>query len=250
TLLRCPRGRSGTCFYQKHAHGTFPDAVRGVEIEEKEGSGTYVLVADLEGLLSLVQVGVLEIHPWGSRVDRPDRPDRIVFDLDPGEDVGFGAVVETALALREILTAVGLEAFARTTGGKGLHVVVPITRRSTWPEVKEFARSVADRLRRTALERFVLTASKAQRKGRIFLDYLRNDRGATAIASYATRARPGAPVATAVAWDEVTESLDPKALHVRSVPDRLRRIADPWEGFFGVRQSLGAAVRARLADLG
>ncbi len=254
TLVRCPEGRAGGCFYQKHATEGLPEAVRSVRVEEQGGgTGLYVAIEDLEGLVSLVQFGVLELHPWGSRRDRLERPDRIVIDLDPDPVVPWKEVVVTARALRGLLRELGLQGFARTTGGKGLHVVLPIERRSTWPEAKRFARELVTVLARRAPELYVLTASKARRKGRIFLDYLRNDRGSTAIASYSMRARAGAPVATPIRWDELTTRLAPERFTVRSVPRRLaelRAADDPWAGFLTLRQTLTGAVFEALRGRG
>jgi bifunctional non-homologous end joining protein LigD len=251
SLVRCPRGREGKCFYQKHLTEGIPEPVRGVEVAEADGSGLYVAVDDLAGLVTLVQFGVLEFHPWGSREDRLDRPDRFVYDLDPGEGVGWSAVTEAARLLGDLLEDVGLESFLRTTGGKGLHVVVPIARRSSWDEVKGFARGVARRMEREDRDRFVSTASKAKRKGRIYVDYLRNGRGATAIASYSTRARPGAPVATPIRWDELAGLAEPDTYTVQNLPSRLRSLgSDPWDGFVDKRQVLTRNMTSRFQGSG
>ncbi|TVP45596.1 MAG: DNA ligase D [Gemmatimonadales bacterium] len=244
SLVRCPQGREKHCFYQKHLTEGMPEALRGIEVSEP--GDLYVAADDLAGLVSLVQFGVLELHPWGSREDRLDRPDRIIFDLDPGDGVTWSEVRSAAVHLREILADLGLESFLRTTGGKGLHLVLPIVRRSTWDEVRGFSQDLARRMEREAKDRFVSSSSKAKRKGRIFVDYLRNGRGATAIASYSTRARPGAPVATPLRWDELDGLESPSAFTVQTVPSRLERLeADPWEGFFGHRQVLTVGMRAQ-----
>jgi len=248
TLVRCPSGRQAQCFYQKHTTASLPPAVRSVEIQERGGKASYVAVHDLTGLVSLVQIGVLEWHPWGCRSDRPDRPDRMVFDLDPHDRVAWADVVATAHVLRERLERLGFASFVRTTGGKGLHVVVPIERRATWDEVKEFARDLVTAFARAAPDRYVTTASKAERTGRIFLDYLRNARGATAVAAYSPRARPGAPVATPLRWDELTARLRPAEFSVPSMPSRLAALPeDPWAGFFTTRQALTKGMRAAVA---
>jgi bifunctional non-homologous end joining protein LigD len=247
SIVRCPRGLTAKCFYQKHITDTLPEPIRAVPVREKEGTRDYVAVDDLAGVVTLVQFGVLEIHPWGCRADRLERPDRIVIDLDPGPDVAWERVVAAAQRLREVFEALGLACWPRTTGGKGLHVVLPIDRRSEWSEVKDFARDVVMQLAREDRQGYVLTASKAARKGRIFLDYFRNDRGATAVASYSPRARAGAPVATPLAWSEVVPALDPAAFTVRTVPARVARGKDPWAGFDSTRQALTAAVRNAVA---
>jgi bifunctional non-homologous end joining protein LigD len=243
TLVRCPEGLGRPCFYQKHAKASLPRSVRAVDVPKEGGVEHYVAIDDLDGLLALVQSSVLEFHPWGSRADAIDRPDRIVFDLDPHPDVAWDLVVKTAHAMRELLQRLELQSFARTTGGKGLHVVVPIERRASWPRVKQFSKSVVATVAERVPELYVLTATKSKRTGRIFLDYLRNDRGSTAIAPYSTRARAGAPVATPIAWDELTSDLDPRAFDVRSVPQRLRALQrdDPWAELFELRQRLPAA---------
>ena len=249
SLVRCPQGREEHCFYQKHLTEGMPAALRGIEVSEAD-EDVYVGADDLPGLVSLVQFGVLELHPWGSREDRLDRPDRIVFDLDPGDGVRWKEVAAAARHLRELLEGLGLESFLRTTGGKGLHLVLPIVRRSTWDEVRQFSKDLARRMEREDGDRFVSSSSRAKRKGRIFVDYLRNGRGATAIASYSTRARPGAPVAAPIRWDEL-DALDSGAgFTAKTVPPRLASLeSDPWEGFFGHRQVLTQRMRAEAIGM-
>ena len=226
TLVRCPAGSEKKCFYQRHAGSGVPDEL--AEVNVAGFAEPYLYIRDTAGLIALVQMGVLEIHPWGARIDRTDRPDRIVFDLDPGEGLGFAAVVAAALEVRARLEAQGLAAFAKTTGGKGMHVVVPIARRHTWPAVKAFAKATAESMAKDAPERFLTRIAKAERKGRIFIDYLRNDPTSTAVGPYSTRARAGAPVAMPLAWDEVTPQLDPTEFTVASVARRIGRARDPW----------------------
>jgi len=180
TLVRCPAGRQKSCFYQRHAAAGAWPGIERIEIAGPGPAATYLSIASRQGLIALVQLGVLEIHPWGARADRPDRPDRIVFDLDPGEGVAFADVVAAAHAVRAALTRAGLASFVMTTGGKGLHVVVPIARRAP---VKAFARGVADGLAQEAPDRFLTRVSIAERRGRIFIDTLRNDPSASAVAS-------------------------------------------------------------------
>ncbi len=248
SLVRCPEGRSGKCFYQKHVTESLPEPIRGIEVQKDSGGEHYVAIDDVEGLVTLVQLSVLEVHPWGSRADRIERPDRLVIDLDPGPGAGWAAVVESAHLLREVLARVDLASFARTTGGKGLHVVVPLVRRNDWPAVKQFAQTIANRLARRWPGHYVATSSLAKRPGKIYVDYLRNQRGATAIASYSTRARTNAPVATPLRWDEVTPDLQPDAYHVRSVPKRLAALPDdPWAELFTTRQWLTASRQASVA---
>jgi bifunctional non-homologous end joining protein LigD len=244
TLLRCPEGIDGDCFYQKQAHASLPDAVARVAVRgDKE---PYAMVTDLASLVSLVQIGALELHVWGARADRLDRPDLVVFDLDPDPAVPFARVVETARVLRAYLAELGLVAFARATGGKGVHVVVPIVRRSSWDEVRDFSKGVAEELVRLAPDRFTARMSKARRAGRIFVDWVRNTPEATAIASYSVRARPGAPVAVPLAWDELESLEEPLRESVRDVPRRLER-PDPWADFEASRRPLS---RAALRSVG
>ena len=239
TLVRCPTGRQRKCFYQRHAGSGVPAELGEVDIPGFEDSGAYLFIKDAPGLVALVQMGVLEVHPWGARVDKPDRPDRIIFDLDPGEGLGFADVAEAAHEVRASLGDLGLASFAKTTGGKGVHVVVPVDRRYDYPQVKAFAKKVAESLAAKTPTRYLTRISKAERRGRIFIDYLRNDATSTAVAAYSTRSRAGAPVATPVTWDELIPALDPAAFNVNTVPARLAKIgADPWGEMGKVRQGL------------
>ena len=243
-LVRCPTGRGGSCFYQKHPGKSFPSDLPLVSIEQSEGPRDHAYVTSLADLIGLVQIGVLELHVWGCRVDDVERPDRMVFDLDPSPDVPWARTRATAEALRERLDTLGLTGFVRTTGGKGLHVVVPLQRRHGWDEVKGFARALCERLVEDDPERRTISVAKAKRGGKVFLDYLRNGRGATAVASYSTRARPGAPVAVPVRWDELDSGLKPDGYHVGNVGRRLAALkGDPWAGFEDAASRLTLAVR-------
>lgn len=247
SLVRCPRGREGDCFYQKHVTDALPDVIHGVEIEEEKGTGIYITIRDISGVIALVQFGVLEIHPWGARVDRIERPDRLVLDLDPGPGVEWAALRAAAEEVRQVLEHVGLTSFLRTTGGKGLHVVVPVERRIAWEDLKAFAQDIAQGMAQAQPESYIATASKARREGLIYVDYLRNSRGATAIASYSTRALPGAPVATPLSWDELDDLKDPAEFTVATIPGRMASLKhEPWNGFFEVRQSITKSMRGRL----
>jgi len=238
TLVRCPTGRQKKCFYQRHAGSGVPAELGQVDISGFEDSGAYLYIRDLAGLVALVQMGVLEVHPWGARVDKPERADRVIFDLDPGEGLGFADVIAGAQDVRQALTALGLASFVKTTGGKGLHVVVPIERRQEWPVVKGFAKSVAEQLASAAPQRYLTKISKAARKGKIFIDYLRNDPTSTAVAPYSTRSRPGAPVSTPLTWEELSPGLDPAAFNVETVPARVATLGDPWAKIGEVKQRL------------
>lgn len=242
TLVRCPAGSEKKCFYQRHAGSGIPAELGQVEVTGFEQSGAYLYIEDKKGLIAMVQMGVLEIHPWGARIEATDRPDRIIFDLDPGEGLSFADVVASAHEVRALLENLGLRSFPKTTGGKGLHLVVPITPRHSWAEVKTFARSVGDRLAAGAPARYLTRISIAERAGRIFIDYLRNDPTSTAVAPYSTRSRPGAPVATPLAWSEVTPELDPKAFTIETVPERLAGKGDAWEALGETQQDLPGAA--------
>jgi bifunctional non-homologous end joining protein LigD len=237
TLFRCPEGYEGQCFFQKHVGIGVPDAVARVTIgEDKE---PYAFVDGLPALLGLVQIGALELHVWGSRTSQLDQPDIIVLDLDPAEDVAWGRVVEAALMLKARLEALGLAAFARLTGGKGLHVVVPVIPGPRWPAVKKFARTLAEEVVRDDPRGFTSVMTKSRRRGKIFIDYLRNDREATAIASYSPRARAGAPVALPIDWSELEgRAAAPPRYGLRDVAALLRRRDDPWRGFEAARAKL------------
>jgi bifunctional non-homologous end joining protein LigD len=237
TMVRCPTGRQKNCFYQRHAGSGVPDPIERVKVPGFDDP--YLFIRGLPGLVALVQMGVLEIHPWGVTVERPERPDRAIFDLDPGEGTGFAAVVKAARAVRERLAALGLESFVKTTGGKGLHVVLPIDPVHEWPRVKAWAKAIAEAMAADSPDLYLTRIAKAERTGRIFIDYLRNDPTSTAIGPYSTRARPGAPVATPLAWDELDESLDPSRFTVATVPARIAdQKADPWAEIDRVGQRL------------
>ena len=249
SLLRCPEGCGKECFFQKHIAAGRPAAVRQVEIADPAGGApdSALVIDDLAGLVALVQLGVLEIHPWGATLGKVETPDRITFDLDPDAGLEWRRVGEAAIDMREALIGIGLQSFAKTTGGKGLHVVVPLTPRLRWDAAKQFARWVAEKFATAYPDRFTANMAKRARTGRIFIDYLRNGRGATAIGAYSPRARPGAPVATPVSWDEVEAGIAPDAFTVLNLPDRLSRLAaDPWAEIGKVRQSLSAAIRREV----
>lgn len=241
SLLRCPDGIAGECFFQKHHADAFGDSVHAVAITTKDGAKSdYMVIRDADGLRALAQMGTLELHPWGARADDLEHPDRLVFDLDPGEDVPWKATIAAARDVRDRLEELGMQSFVRLTGGKGLHVVVPIAIGPTWQQAKTFCEGFADALATSAPDRYVATASKALRHGVVFIDWLRNSRGATSVASWSLRARPGAPVAVPLRWSELGRT---RAGSDYPLSRALRRAAslgsDPWEGW---ESALGQAL--------
>jgi bifunctional non-homologous end joining protein LigD len=231
-LLRCPDGINGDRFFQKHVWKGINPAIVPVRDPKTRAGKPLVSIRNVDGLIGLVQAATLEIHPWGSTVTDWERPDRIVIDLDPGEGVSWTDVVAAAREVRARLEETGLAAFVKTTGGKGLHVVSPLKRKADWPAAKAFAKSLAQAMAADTPQRYVATISKAKRRGRILIDYLRNQRGATAIAPYSTRARPGAPVSMPLAWRELRPNLGSSHFTVMNAPKRLRsQASDPWADF-------------------
>jgi bifunctional non-homologous end joining protein LigD len=207
SLVRCPQGRAKKCFFQKHNTGSFGPHVHQIEVEEKKGEiEDYVYVEDAAGLVACVQMGTIEFHGWGAPTADIEKPDRLIFDIDPDEGLGFDIVRRAAKDLKKYLADMGLQSFPLLTGGKGVHVVVPLTPVAEWPEVKDFAQRFAVALATAEPERFTANLAKAARKGRIFLDYLRNQRGATAIMPYSARAREAAPVSAPITWEELDET--------------------------------------------
>lgn len=247
TLVRCPRGNAHECFVQRRASDSFPACLKRVDVKMEDGEATYLIAEDLEGVLELVQLGTLELHTWSARRDRLDRPDRVIFDLDPGEGVSFRDVAGAARHVRDRLEELGLRSFVKTTGGRGLHVVAPLVRRSGWEMVSGFARALAEEMERAHPDRYLAHASKADRNGRIFIDHLRNGWAATTVAAYSTRARPGATVSVPLRWDELDGALDPAELNVDTVPARLaRQRKEPWQGYEGARQWVTRDAQAAL----
>ncbi len=247
TLVRCPSGH-GDCFYQKHIGRTAHPAILRVEIPGDPEP--YGAVRNVQGLVACAQLGVLELHTWGAHRDRVERPDRIVLDLDPDPTVSWKRVVAAAQQVREAFRLLELESFVKTTGGKGLHVVVPFRRGPDWDEVKAFSRAVAEAVAGASPGEYTLNISKAKRRGRILIDYLRNGRGATAIEAYSTRARAGAPVAVPLTWDELGPDVREAHFNVHTVPERLAGLKrDPWKDYAAVKQSITAALRRKVRSL-
>ena len=239
SVIRCPGGIGQACFFQKH-HTAGLERVSTVKLKEESGRNAhYLVVEDAAGLMELVQFNTLEFHPWGAHAADPDIADRVVFDLDPGEGVPFAEVKKAAVDIRKLLEQLELVSFLRASGGKGLHVVVPLNPGCDWDLTKRFARGFAETLAQSQPDRFLATATKSKRSKRIFIDYLRNGRGATAVASYSLRGRPGAPVAMPLGWRELSKLPAASAFTLRDVPARLRRRRkDPWEDIDRIRQNL------------
>ena len=242
SLLRCPQGRAKYCFFQKHDTGGFPDAMKTIPIQEKDGSEeSYFYIDDLAGLVAGVQMNVLEFHLWGSKRDAIEKPERLIFDIDPDEGLGFAAVRDAASDIRKGLKDLGLESYALLTGGKGVHVIAPIEPKAEWDEVKGFCKAFAQRMADAEPNRFTANLSKVKRQGKLFIDYLRNERGSTAISPWSTRSREGAPVAVPITWAEL-ETI--KAANAFSLVEAAARAKgeDPWKGYFGTKQTLTKAM--------
>lgn len=239
SLVRCPDGAEGDCFFQKHASPGFPDAFKPIRIKEKEGSDVYLYIEDVRGLIACVQMGALELHIWGSHNRTLEKPDRIVFDLDPDEDMAFAEVRAAAKDMRDRLAALGLRTFPMVTGGKGVHVVAPLVPRYGWDDVKAFCEAVARTMAEEEPKRYLAIATKAKRTGRIFVDYLRNGRGATAICPFSTRARRGAPVSWPVTWAQLARLDNARPANVENAGDLIKnQKSDPWTGYFDIEQVL------------
>jgi bifunctional non-homologous end joining protein LigD len=239
SLVRCPQGRARKCFFQKHDSGAFGDAVHHVAITEKDGgSEDYLFIGDARGILQCVQMGTIEFHGWGARSEKIEAPDRMVFDLDPDEGLDFGDVKQAARDIRDRLSDLGLTSFAMLSGGKGVHVVVPLTPGHSWDAHKDFARRFAEALSIAEPDRFTATMSKAKRKGRIFIDWLRNQRGSTAVMPYSARARSGAPVAVPIAWNELQDMADAHPFSIEDADRLLSRAASKALAGWGFAEQL------------
>ncbi|SOE16544.1 ATP-dependent DNA ligase LigD phosphoesterase module /ATP-dependent DNA ligase LigD polymerase module [Hoeflea halophila] len=250
SLLRCPDGRDGDCFFQKHAGKGFPDGIGTVDIEESSGkTEPYMVIRDAAGFAAAAQMGTIEFHIWGARTDILEKPDRLVFDLDPDEGLTFSDVKKAARDVRDLLAGIGLESVPMVTGGKGVHVVVPLRRTAEWETVTVFARTVASFMAQRNPDRYVATMSKAKRKGKIFIDWLRNDRGSTAVAPYSIRARKGAPVAVPVTWQELSRL---RAANSFDISKTLKRLDKPCplqsvEANQSISQAVVEALEAQIS---
>ena len=246
-VLRCPEGIEGACFFHKHWIKGLPENVAKVDVEEDDGGKEdYMAISDERGLLALAQMGVVELHPWGSRMRHLEQPDILIFDLDPGEGIEWPDVAEAAHQVREALESIGLKSFAKLSGGKGVHAVVPIKPELEWDQAKAFCEAFAREMAKRFPSRFTAALPKTQRKGKIFLDYLRNGRGATAVTAYSLRARANLPVAMPVEWDEVHEKFLPNAFSLKAAIKHIeKRNHDPWKDFYKRPGSLKKALRMK-----
>ncbi|WP_297009624.1 non-homologous end-joining DNA ligase [Thalassospira sp.] len=242
SLVRCPDGLKGDCFYQRHVNRGFPDQLREIDIAEKSGgTGKYLYLTSVAGLIGAVQMGTVEFHPWGARTDDIEKPDRVIFDLDPDKELDFAKTKKAAFEMRDRLSDLGLSSTAMVTGGKGIHVIVHLRRTVSWDDVKGFAKTLATTMADDSPDRFTATMSKEKRSGKIFIDWLRNERSATSIAPYAVRSRAGAPVALPVRWAELDDIDAANVFHVGDMENRLKR-ACPYLGGQADLQTLSKSI--------
>ena len=248
SLMRCPSGWNKPCFYQKKADDSAQASISRIAISNSDGgSSQYMMANSVTAIVALLQMGALEIHPWGSRAGSLDKPDRIIFDLDPEETVAWKEIKDAVTVTKTLLENIGLAAFLKTTGGKGLHVVTPIRPTVGWQQVKGFTQAVAELLERTFPDRFTSKLLKVSRRGKILIDYLRNAEGATAVAPYSTRARENAPVSTPIDWDELTRDVRFDHFNVGNVPKRLAKLnTDPWKDIDRAAVALDKTIMARV----
>ncbi|MET3923972.1 DNA ligase D [Devosia sp. 2618] len=247
SLLRCPQGRTKYCFFQKHDTGGFPDAMKSLLITEKDGSKEdYFYIDNLAGLIAGTQMNVLEWHLWGSRTKDIEKPERIIFDIDPDEGLDFGDVRKAAITIRDDLQELGLKTYPLVSGGKGIHVIAPLKPSTEWPEVKAFCKAVAQQLADKYPDRFTANSRKATRMGKLFIDYLRNERGSTAIAPWSSRSREGAPAAVPVTWDELENVKAGNQFSLAEAAERAKQ-PDPWRGYFDTKQTITKTMLKAVA---
>jgi bifunctional non-homologous end joining protein LigD len=243
SIVRCPDGYNQECFFQKHVAIGKQSHLQAIKIDPKNDKGEYFVANNISAIIELVQLGVLELHTWGSHYPISALADRLIFDLDPAPDVAWDKVTEAAVLLKGLLEEIGLQSFVKTTGGKGLHVELPITASYPWNIIKPFTQGIAQYLEKHIPERFTASISKKKREGKIFIDYLRNGDGATAIVPYSTRARKGAPVATPLHWDEVGNNIQADSFNIENIGDRLKDLhSDPWKEYLNIKQGLSPEI--------
>jgi bifunctional non-homologous end joining protein LigD len=242
SVYRCPEGVDHSCFFQKHIE-TLPDAVSSVHIKENHTNGKYIVAKDESSVIALVQNGSLEFHTWGSKADNIEHPDRVVFDLDPSPQSTFAEIVECAKIIRAGLEALDLKCFVKTSGKSGLHIFSPITPKHTWAVVKKFSLMMAKQIEKIAPEQYTSTVSKKKRQGKIYVDYLRNERGATCVAPHSTRATSNASVSVPVSWDELNTLKSADHYTVLNIGRRFSQLKkDPWHDYHKIKQSIPRAA--------
>jgi bifunctional non-homologous end joining protein LigD len=250
TLVHCPNGVTGGCHYLRHAKAWGPSMLKRVKIQEKTKVGEYLVADDVAGVVGLIQMGIVEIHTWNSTADDVERPNRIVWDLDPGPNITWRQVIAAARAVRDVLQALRLESWVKTTGGRGLHVVAPIARHRGWAECLAFSEAVATVMVRSDPGLYTTAFAREGRASKILIDYLRNNRTNTSIAAFSTRARPGAPISMPIRWDELTPRLTPSQFSVPRMKRRLARMTDdPWAGYWRCRQAISPAMMRAVTNL-
>jgi bifunctional non-homologous end joining protein LigD len=243
SLVRCPDGLNDGCFFQRHEMIN-SDFIHQIRVNLKNEHSPYLYINDIKGLITLIQFGVMEIHIWGSKIDKIMKPDTITFDLDPDPETPWERVVEAAAEVKLRLDDLGLESFLKITGGKGLHVIIPIKPRYGWDVIKPFAKTFAEQMAQDSPDRYVSNMSKAKRKGKIFIDYLRNDQTATSIAPFSARAREFATVAIPISWWELDAKLDPRNFTIETVPEILKKLKeDPWKNFWNAKQEFSNKLK-------
>lgn len=249
SIVRCPAGSEGTCFFQKHINGSMPSDFHSFPVKEEKGSGIYFSINSSEGLRELVQLNAFEIHAWNSHQDDYMRPDQIVMDLDPGPGVSWKEVVDGAFEIKEMLEDLGLQSFVKLTGGKGLHIHVPIAPLYSWEQIKSFTQSLAFELERTNPKKYVSNMSKKLRHKKIFIDYLRNGYGATAVVPYSLRAKPLSAVALPVNWRELRSIKGPQEFTIYKALKKIKsRKKDPWEGMLKLKQKIAILTPIKKAS--
>jgi bifunctional non-homologous end joining protein LigD len=248
TLVHCPDGLAAPCNFLKHAKAWGPNALRRVTIQEKTKVGEYLVADSIEAVVSLAQMGIVEIHTWNSRYEDLERPNRIVWDFDPGPAISWNQVGKAAVVVRDVLKTLGLKSWVKTTGGRGLHVVVPLRPARDVKQCLQFSRAVSEALVRTNPRLYTTTFAKAGRSRKILIDYLRNNRTNTSIAAFSPRARPGARVSMPIDWDDLNTS--PERWTLTSVPRRLLRLrVDPWAEYWTTSQEISEASFDAILDL-
>jgi bifunctional non-homologous end joining protein LigD len=247
TLVHCPEGLQAPCNYMRHRRVWGPNVLKRVTIKEKTKIGEYLAVVNVEGVIALAQMGIIEVHTWNSTIDDIERPNRIVWDLDPGPQVRWATVVKSALAVRDLLATLGLQSWVKTTGGHGIHVVAPLAPGRQWDECLAFAKAVAQALTRTDPSRYTTAFPKAGREKKILIDYLRNNRTNTSVAAFSARARPTATVSMPVGWKQLTPNLKAEAFNVFTAPTKLR--TDPWRQYWTCQQQISAAAFTAITQL-